>query len=149
MRLSIDTKEVLFLLFMLFVFFPIFNIAMYFCGILPLYSLMKNDTEIFYDWKMVILLFTFIFFTFLHCNAFLLIFVEKIPLIKNTIFIKKITELTLKLCMIFLLIAFGIAPFISFFISGYVNSHYHPCSDNTGIFSAATYVKNGTLCHRR
>ena len=147
MRLSIDIKEVLLLLFMLFVFFSAFHIAMYFCGVLPLYSLIKNNTIIFYDWKMVILPFACISFIFLHCNAFLLIFVEKIPLIKNTIFIKKITELTLKLCMIFLVLAFGVAPFLSIFISGYVNTHYHPCSDNTGIFSAATYVKNGILCH--
>lgn len=148
MRLTIDTKELLFILFILFIFFPAFNILMFFCGIVPLYSLIKNSTEIFYDWKMIILVFSFISFSFLHCNVILISIVEKAPLIKETKFIKAITELTLRLCMIFLLIAFGIAPFISLFISGYVNSHYHPCSDNTGIFSAATYVKNGIACQR-
>lgn len=148
MRTSIDTKELLFILFILLIFFPAFNIILFLFGCAPLYSLAMNNDKIFYDWKMVILIFAFISFMLLYIHTFLLTIVNKIPLIKSTAIIEKVTESTLKASLIFLLIAFGISPFISFFISGYVNSHYHPCSDNTGIFSAATYVKNGMMCSK-
>lgn len=51
------------------------------------------------------------------------------------------------LCLIFLFTAIVIAPFIAPFVTQYVNAHYHPCGDNTGIFSGETYVKNVMDCN--
>lgn len=148
MRPSISPKELLLVLFMVTIFFPLFNGVLFYYGIYPFYTIMERQTEIFYDGKMLMLSSLFIAFFFLHFNFIILTVTQKIPFIKETDFIKKVAALMMKLCIIFLIISFAIAPILSIFISGYVYSHYHPCSDNTGIFTAATYVKNGTLCSK-
>lgn len=47
----------------------------------------------------------------------------------------------------FLLIAIAIAPLMAPFVTGYVNAHYPPCSNNKGIFPGAIYIKNGVECN--
>ncbi|HFO8789146.1 hypothetical protein NLR02_22835, partial [Escherichia coli] len=38
-------------------------------------------------------------------------------------------------------------PLIAPFVTGYVNTNYHPCGNNTGIFPGAIYIKNGMKCN--
>nr|EFZ6210468.1 hypothetical protein [Shigella boydii] len=57
------------------------------------------------------------------------------------------TDITMQLTLTFLLIAIAIAPLMAPFVTGYVNAHYHPCSNNKGIFPGATYIKNGMECN--
>ncbi|HAH3414030.1 TPA: hypothetical protein GFX69_14760 [Escherichia coli] len=40
-----------------------------------------------------------------------------------------------------------IAPLIAPFVTGYVNTNYHPCGNNTGISPGAIYIKNGMKCN--
>ncbi len=66
---------------------------------------------------------------------------------KKTKIINFTTDITMQLTLTFLLIAIAIAPLMAPFVTGYVNAHYHPCSNNKGIFPGATYIKNGMECN--
>ncbi|ENT2333196.1 TPA: protein YkfM, partial [Shigella sonnei] len=55
MRLHVKLKEFLSMFFMAILFFPAFNASLFFTGVKPLYSIIKCSTEIFYDWRMLIL----------------------------------------------------------------------------------------------
>ncbi|EHL0721445.1 hypothetical protein CTR43_004856, partial [Escherichia coli] len=66
MRLHVKLKEFLSMFFMAILFFPAFNASLFFTGVKPLYSIIKCSTEIFYDWRMLILCFGFISFSFLN-----------------------------------------------------------------------------------
>lgn len=64
MRLHVKLKEFLSMFFMAILFFPAFNASLFFTGVKPLYSIIKCSTEIFYDWRMLILCFGFMSFSF-------------------------------------------------------------------------------------
>ncbi|RZN39065.1 hypothetical protein FEK48_18355 [Escherichia sp. E2593] len=146
MRLHVKLKDFLSMFFMAILFFPAFNASLFFTGIKPLYSIIKGCTEIFYDWRMLILCFGFISFSFLNIHIILLTTIKSF-LIKKTKVINFATDITMQLTLIFLLIAIAIAPLMAPFVTGYVNTHYHPCSNNKGIFPSAIYIKNGIKCN--
>ncbi len=72
MRLHVKLKEFLSMFFMAILFFPAFNASLFFTGVKPLYSIIKCSTEIFYDWRMLILCFGFMSFSFLNVHVILL-----------------------------------------------------------------------------
>ncbi|WP_059260063.1 protein YkfM [Escherichia albertii] len=146
MRLHVKLKDFLSMFFIAILFFPAFNASLFFTGIKPLYSIIKGCTEIFYDWRMLILCFGFISFSFLNIHVILLTIIKSF-LIKKTKVINFATDITMQLTLTFLLIAIAIAPLMAPFVTGYVNAHYHPCSNNKGIFSGAIYIKNGMECN--
>ena len=128
MRLHVKLKEFLSMFFMAILFFPAFNASLFFTGVKPLYSIIKCSTEIFYDWRMLILCFGFMSFSFLNIHVILLTIIKSF-LIKKTKVVNFATDI--------------IAPFVT----GYVNANYHPCGNNTGIFPGAIYIKNGMKCN--
>lgn len=142
MRLHVKLKEFFSMFFIAILFFPAFNASLFFTGIKPLYSIIKGSTEIFYDWRMLILCFGFISFSLLNIHVILLTIIKSF-LIKKTKVINFATDITIQLTLIFLLIAIVIAPFVT----GYVNANCHPCGNNTGIFPGAIYIKNGIKCN--
>lgn len=146
MRLHVKLKEFLSMFFMAILFFPAFNASLFFTGVKPLYSIIKYSTEIFYDWRMLILCFGFMSFSFLNIHVILLTIIKSF-LIKKTKVVNFATDITIQLTLIFLLIAIVIAPLIAPFVTGYVNTNYHPCGNNTGIFPGAIYIKNGMRCN--
>lgn len=146
MRSSVKFKDFIIIFFLTALFFPAFNASLFFTGITPLLSLIKGCPIVFYDWRMLILCFGFVSFSLLNIHAIILTLI-KLNFIKITNIINFITEKTMDLCLIFLFTAIVIAPFIAPFVTQYVNAHYHPCGDNTGIFSGETYVKNGMDCN--
>ena len=141
MRLHVKLKEFFSMFFIAILFFPAFNASLFFTGIKPLYSIIKGSTEIFYDWRMLILS-----FSLLNIHVILLTIIKSF-LIKKTKVINFATDITIQLTLIFLLIAIVIAPLIAPFVTGYVNANYHPCGNNTGIFPGAIYIKNGIKCN--
>ena len=146
MRLHVKLKDFLSMFFIAILFFPAFNASLFFTGIKPLHSIIKGCTEIFYDWRMMILCFGFISFSFLNIHVILLTIIKSF-LIKKTKVINFATDITIQLTLTFLLIAIAIAPLMAPFVTGYVNAHYHPCSNNKGIFPGAIYIKNGMECN--
>ncbi len=130
MRLHVKLKEFLSMFFMAILFFPAFNASLFFTGVKPLYSIIKCSTEIFYDWRMLILCFGFMSFSFLNVHVILLTIIKSF-LIKKTKVVNFATDITIQLTLIFLLIAIVIAPLIAPFVTGYVNvekmQHSYPC----------------------
>ncbi|STH67636.1 Uncharacterised protein [Escherichia coli] len=112
MRLHVKLKEFLSMFFMAILFFPAFNASLFFTGVKPLYSIIKCSTEIFYDWRMLILCFGFMSFSFLNIHVILLTIIKSF-LIKKTKVVNFATDITIQLTLIFLLIAIVIAPLIA------------------------------------
>ena len=83
MRLHVKLKEFLSMFFMAILFFPAFNASLFFTGVKPLYSIIKCSTEIFYDWRMLILCFGFMSFSFLNIHVILLTIIKIILNQKN------------------------------------------------------------------
>ncbi|EEV2754534.1 hypothetical protein EIF99_004638, partial [Escherichia coli O139] len=83
MRLHVKLKEFFSMFFIAMLFFPAFNASLFFTGIKPLYSIIKGSTEIFYDWRMLILCFGFISFSLLNIHVILLTIIKSF-LIKKT-----------------------------------------------------------------
>ncbi len=148
MHLHVKLKDFLSMFFMATLFFPAFNAALFFTGIKPLYSIIKGCAEIFYDWRMLILCFGFISFSFLNIHVILLTIIKSF-LIKKTKVINFATDITIQLTLKFLIIAIAIAPLIAPFVTGYVNANYHPCGNNKGIFPRAIYIKNDMKCNNQ
>ncbi|MGL9664027.1 protein YkfM, partial [Escherichia coli] len=91
MRLHVKLKEFLSMFFMAILFFPAFNASLFFTGVKPLYSIIKCSTEIFYDWRMLILCFGFMSFYRINVNV-ILIKIKKSFIIKKTKLLKKYTH---------------------------------------------------------
>lgn len=87
--------------FMAILFFPAFNASLFFTGVKPLYSIIKCSTEIFYDWRMLILCFGFMSFSFLNVHVILLTIIKSF-LIKKTKVVNFATDITIQLTLIFL-----------------------------------------------
>ena len=102
MRLHVKLKEFFSMFFIAILFFPAFNASLFFTGIKPLYSIIKGSTEIFYDWRMLILCFGFISFSLLNIHVILLTIIKSF-LIKKTKVINFATDITIQLTLIFLL----------------------------------------------
>ena len=83
MRLHVKLKEFLSMFFMAILFFPAFNASLFFTGVKPLYSIIKCPTEIFYDWRMLILCFGFMSFSFLNIHVILLTIIKSFLIKKN------------------------------------------------------------------
>ncbi|VCY63333.1 hypothetical protein BANRA_00598 [Escherichia coli] len=63
MRLHVKLKEFL-SMFLWPYYFSLHSMLLCFTGVKPLYSIIKCSTEIFYDWRMLILCFGFMSFSF-------------------------------------------------------------------------------------
>lgn len=81
MRLHVKLKS-FFRCFYGHIIFPCIQCFFVFTGVKPLYSIIKCSTEIFYDWRMLILCFGFMSFSFLNIHVILLTIIKSF-LIKN------------------------------------------------------------------
>lgn len=82
MCLYVKLKEFFSMFFMVILFFFVFNVFLFFIGVKFLYLIIKCFTEIFYDWRMLILCFGFMLFFFLNIYVILFMII-KLFLIKK------------------------------------------------------------------
>ncbi len=84
MRLHVKLKEFLSMFFYGHIIFSLHSMLLcFFTGVKPLYSIIKCSTEIFYDWRMLILCFGFMSFSFLNIHVILLTIIKSFLIKKN------------------------------------------------------------------